>query len=300
MCYYIIDNNKMIITLEAITLNNSDFIEHQTEKEFLESYDISKFDRPSVTTDVVIFTIRNEENDNYRRDGKRKLSMLLIKRGEYPYINCWALPGGFLRADETVEECAFRETVEETGICPTSIMPVGTFSEINRDPRGRIISNAFLSIITSGCENIRGGEDAVDAKWFDVEFERNDDGNYLLSLRCGDIVLRAVLSEISKKFGIARYSIIDSGTLAFDHASIIGAALTALRSCIGDFEVAFDFLPEKFTLTQLQCVQETILNVSMLPANFRRKAAEFVEETDEYITGAGHRPAKLYRKKIAI
>lgn len=176
-------------------------------------------------------------------------------------------------------------------------MPVGTFSEIERDPRGRIISNAYVSIITADSENIKGGDDADDAKWFDVEFDKNENGEYSLILKYSDIELKAVLKEVSNKFGVTKYRIIDSGTLAFDHASIIAAALTALRKCIGDFEVMFDFLPETFTLTELQCVQETILNVSMLPANFRRKAAEYVEETDEYVTGAGHRPAKLYRRK---
>lgn len=267
------------------------------EQKFLKNYDITKYDRPSVTTDIAAFTIRNEESENYRRDGKRKLSLMLIKRGEFPFKSHWALPGGFLKPNETVEQCAVRETVEETGIEPSAIMPVGTFSEIDRDPRGRIISNAYVSIITADSEKIRGGDDAADAKWFDVEFEKSENGECSLTLKYSEIELKAVLKEISNKFGVTKYRIIDSGTLAFDHASIIAAALTALRKCIGDFEVMFDFLPEKFTLTELQCVQETILNVSMLPANFRRKAAEYVEETDEYITGAGHRPAKLYRRK---
>lgn len=268
------------------------------EQEFLQKYDITKYDRPSVTTDIAAFTIRNEESSNYRRDGKRKLSMLLIKRGEFPYKGHWALPGGFLKPNETVEQCAVRETVEEAGIEPSSIMSIGTFSETKRDPRGWVISNAFVSIITSGLDNIRGGDDAVDAKWFDVEFEKGESGDCSLILKHSDIELKAVLKEVSNKFGITKYSIIDSGTLAFDHAAIIAAALTALRKCIGDFEVLFDFLPEKFTLSELQCVQETVLNVSMLPANFRRKAAEYVEETDEQIKGMGHRPAKLYRRKI--
>ena len=244
------------------------------EQEFLKNYDITKYDRPSVTTDIAAFTIRNEESENYRRDGKRKLSLMLIKRGEFPFKGHWALPGGFLKPTETVEQCAVRETVEETGISPSAIMPVGTFSEIERDTRGRIISNAYVSIITADSENIKGGDDADDAKWFDVEFDKNENGEYSLILKYSDIELQAVLKEVSNKFGVTKYRIIDSGTLAFDHASIIAAALTALRKCIGDFEVMFDFLPETFTLTELQCVQETILNVSMLPANFRRKAAE--------------------------
>lgn len=89
----------------------------------------------------------------------------------------------------------------------------------------------------------------------------------------------------------------DSGNLAFDHARIIATALTALREGAKNFETIFDFLPEKFTLTVLKKVQETIMNISILPANFRRKIGDYVVETDEYTQGARHRSAKLYRRK---
>lgn len=277
-------------------MNNSKC--YSSEEEFFASYDFQKFDRPSVAADIVAFTIRSVEEENYRLCEKNKLSLLLVKRGEYPFKGNWALPGGFLRSCETIEECVVRETVEETGIEPSSIMPVGVFSEVDRDPRGRVISNAFVSVITNGTENVRGGDDAADAKWFDVELDKNEDGLYELRLTNDESALKALLREDNMPFGTTKFRILDSGTLAFDHASIIAAALSSLRKCIGNFELVFDFLPEKFTLTQLRCVQETVLNVSMLAANFRRKASGYVEETDEYITGAGHRPAKLYRKKL--
>ena len=85
--------------------------------------------------------------------------------------------------------------------------------------------------------------------------------------------------------------------LAFDHAAIIASALSLLRIQAKDYDVIFDFLPEKFTLTALQRVQETILNVSVLPANFRRKISDYVIETNEFTVGAGHRPAKLFTRK---
>ena len=93
------------------------------------------------------------------------------------------------------------------------------------------------------------------------------------------------------------FRIIDSGDLAFDHAAMIGMALAALRSEAKNYDMIFDFLPEKFTLTAFQKVQETIMNVSILPANFRRMVSCYVEETDEYVRGEGHRPAKLYKRK---
>ena len=89
----------------------------------------------------------------------------------------------------------------------------------------------------------------------------------------------------------------DNGQLAFDHASMIAAALSALRAEAKNYETVFDFLPEKFTLTEFQKVQETIMNASILPANFRRMVSGYVEETDEYDRGSGHRPAKLYKRK---
>ncbi len=268
------------------------------EREFLENYDITIYDRPSVTADIAIFTIRNDESENYRRDAQKHLSVLLIKRGEYPYKNCWAFPGGFLKIDETIEQCVMRETIEETGITPSSIVPIGVFSDIDRDPRGRIISNAFASIITENLENIIGGDDAVQASWFDVSFDKTDNGIYNLTLKNSQTTICTQLREISSKFEQFRYVIEGGESLAFDHSAILASALSALKKYAENFEVVFDFLPEKFTLTQMMCVQETLLNASQLSANFRRKVAAYVEETDEYVTGVGHRPAKLYKKRI--
>ncbi len=268
-----------------------------SEKEFLSNYKITDYERPSLTTDIVAFMIRSEESGNYKRDSENRLSILLIKRGAHPYKDFWALPGGFLHPGETIEECAFREIVEETSVKPVSLMPVGTFSEPGRDPRGWIISNAFASIISE--ESIRqvGGDDASDAQWFDIRFDHDRNGKYHLSLSLGEDKIEAVLSEEETRFGRTKFSLSDSGGLAFDHAKIIATALTALREYAKDFDMIFDFLPEKFTLTELQRVQETIMNIQILPANFRRKISGLVTETEEYTQGAGHRPAKLYRRR---
>lgn len=269
----------------------------QSEQEYLSSYTIGDYERPSVAADVAAFMIRREDEDSYRKDPAGNLSILLVKRAEHPFLGSWALPGGFLRSSETIEECALREITEETNVTPASIMPIGVFSEIDRDPRGRIISNAFASIISEDFVNEIGGDDAEAAAWFRVRFEQEQSGRYILVLSHNEINLKAALEESKSRFGKMSFKIIDAGGIAFDHAKIIAAALTALRNEAKNFEGLFDFLPEKFTLTALQKVQETIMGISVLPANFRRKAAEYVVETDEYTTGAGHRPAKLYRKK---
>ncbi len=268
-----------------------------TENEFLAEYKLSDYERPSVTADVAAFMIRSGEKTSYRKDPEHKLSLLLIRRGGHPYKGMWALPGGFMQSDETVEECALREIMEETSVRPVSIMPVGIFSQPGRDPRGWIISSAYVSIISEESVKQVACDDASDAQWFNVSFEEEEDGIFRLSLSYEDIVLNAVLAEKSASFGRTMFDIVDSGSLAFDHAAIIAAALMALRSAAKSFETVFDFLPEKFTLSALQKVQETIMNVSMLPANFRRMVSKYVEETGEYLRGDGHRPAMLFRRR---
>ena len=268
----------------------------QTEQEFLKNYNISDYERPSLTADIVAFMVRSEENGT-RKDSYSKLCVLLIKRGGYPFKDQWALPGGFFQPGETLEECALREVREETNVTPASLMPVGIFSDPGRDPRGWIVSGAYASIISEESVKQAGGDDASDAQWFDIGFYRENDGRYRLDLKYKDTELRAVLEETETKFGKTSFSIADSGGLAFDHAKIIASALTALRESAKSFDAIFDFLPEKFTLTQLQRVQETVMNISVLPANFRRKITDYVIETDEYIRGESHRPAKLYMKK---
>lgn len=268
-----------------------------SEKDFLADYNIKDYERPSVTADVAAFMISSDEKVSYRKNPENKLMLLLIKRGGYPFKDMWALPGGFLQKGETIEECAFREIHEETNVMPTALMPVGVFSKAGRDPRGWIISNAYVSVISEESVKQVGMDDASDAQWFGISFDRSDDGRYCLSLTFEDVELRAVLAEEKTRFGRTEFRIIESGGLAFDHAAIIAMALTVLRNEAKNYETIFDFLPEKFTLTALQKVQETIMNVSILPANFRRMVSGYVEETDEYVRGEGHRPAKLYRQR---
>ncbi len=301
--YYQVVNNRMIITrgVSIIDIRELYAKRRDTEEEeaYLASYNLNKYFRPSVSTDIAAFMIQNKSEENYRKAKKTSLSLLLVKRGQHPFKNYWALPGGFMREEESIEECAYREIVEETGIKPISMKPVGVFSELGRDPRGRIISNAFASILCDEAGEAAGGDDAADAKWFDITLEQRED-YYYLELESGEISISAVLMETCSEFGSKRFEIMECNGLAFDHAAIISTALCELRKDVLDFDILFDFLPKKFTLLNLQQVQEIILNKTILPANFRRKVADYVEETEEYATGAGHRPAKLYiRRKMA-
>lgn len=278
----IIENNKQI-----------------EEDLFLKGYDFNKYEKPSVTVDIAAFSVLCQESENYKQLADTRLTLLLIKRGEHPFKDKWALPGGFLKGNETIEECAYREIKEETNIEPSAIMPIGVFSEINRDPRGRIISNAFTSIITKQNINLCEGGDAAEAKWFNVKLiKQGEITNLYLAGVQGEDNFKIVLKEKKNKYKTIDYDIIEDDKLAFDHSKIIAIALYQLRKEIERFDLIFDFLPEKFTLTDLQKVQEAVLDKKLLPANFRRKVSVFIEETDEYVTGAGHRPAKLFVKKI--
>lgn len=274
-----------------------------SEEEFLKNYDYRKYPRPSVTVDIVVFGVLGEDGGSYRKDEEKSISLLLVKRGGHPFMGKWALPGGFLREDdESVEKCAEREIFEETNVKPRSLMPIGTFSGKERDPRGWIISNAFVSVVEEDCVNAHGGDDAEDARWFKgnltkIEGESGRD-LYKLEMRNGDTVLSAILEKTGCQFGRDIFKLVSGDDFAFDHALIIATAFSMLRKVAEDFDVLFDFLPEKFTLTSLQKVQETILGVPLLAANFRRKIEKLVVETDEYTSGAGHRPAKLFRKRV--
>ena len=286
------------------------------EQEYLSKYDISQYARPSLATDMAIYSIFAEAKDNIRKLPKQELKLLLIKRANYPYLNHWALPGGFCRPTEDVYETAKRELFEETNVQNAYLNLVGTFGEVNRDPRGWIISNTFLALIDAKSCALRAGTDAWEAKWFTVELSRkqlrkeigengaNIETEYELNLvhEESDIRLSAKLIE-HKQFcnyhETVHYEIIESHQIAFDHAKLILYTLLALRENVKkDSKLVFDLLPELFTLTQLQNAFELILEEKLLTPNFRRKIADYVIETDQSVEGAGHRPAKLFKRNI--
>ncbi len=265
------------------------------EEAFLSSYDITAYERPSVTTDIAVFSVFEEKIDNHRKDSQARLHILLIKRGTHPYVNCWALPGGFLRPTETIEACAARELREETNLCLPVLIPIGVLSDPDRDPRGRIISNAFVSVINQKAA-VTAGTDALNAAWFALDYTVVGD-RLRFTLTGDEAQLSAELVNVKTPFGQTSFEEVSNDGLAFDHAKIIAMALFSLRERLEEGNIAFAFLPESFTLSALQRVYEIIGGAPLLAANFRRKTAHLVTETDDFTEGAGHRPARLFIRK---
>ena len=210
-------------------------------------YDPNQYERPSVTVDVVTFTLRDHD-----------LKVLLIRRKHPPFAGYWAIPGGFVQMDESLEAGALRELEEETGVCDVYIEQLYTFGQPNRDPRTRVITVAYFALVPAGAlPALQAGDDAADAQW---------------------------------------WSMYDLPPLAFDHAEILDYALTRLRYKLEYSAVRFELLPEKFTLSELQSTYEVILGEKLDRGNFRKKLhkAAVVEPTRDY-RNTGGRPARLYR-----
>lgn len=141
-----------------------------TEAEYLGNYQADDFKHPSVATDMAIFTITEKAEANYRKLSEKQLSILLIQRGVHPYLGYWALPGGFVRPDETTDQAAKRELFEETGLKQVYMEQLYTFSDPGRDPRTWVMSCSYMALIDSSQFHLQAGDDADNAKWFSVSF----------------------------------------------------------------------------------------------------------------------------------
>lgn len=284
-----------------------------TEREFLEQYKAGNYERPSVTTDMVIFTVTAEEADSYRKLPEKELRVLLIRRGGHPFLGKWALPGGFVQPNETTEQAAVRELHEETGVEDVYLEQLYTFSDIGRDPRTWVISCSYMALINSDKLELKAGDDAADAAWFKVSYrplrekkELIEDGyiktlEYELKLSSEEKELSAVVARTvtAKTTSTGTdYEIVSNDGLAFDHAKIIAYAIERLRGKVNYTDITLHLMPKLFTLTELQQVYEVVLDKELLKAAFRRKVADLVAETDHYTENAGHRPSRLYRRKM--
>jgi 8-oxo-dGTP diphosphatase len=206
-----------------------------------------EYARPALTVDCVVFGVDADD-----------LRVLLIQRGLAPFEGQWALPGGFVRIDETLEDAARRELEEETGLGKVFLEQLYTFGAADRDPRERVVSVAYYALVNLRDHHVHAATDARDAAWFGVN---------------------------------------DVPRLAFDHADILQTALERLRGKLRYQPIGFELLPKKFTLTQLQNLYELVLERELDKRNFRKRvlAMDLLVETDELERDVAHRAARLYR-----
>lgn len=210
-------------------------------------YDVTKYERPSVTIDVLMMSLR-----------QRDLQILLIKRGSWPYEGMWAIPGGFVNIDESLESAAKRELQEETGVQDVYLEQLYTFGDPGRDPRTRVITVVYFALLDAERVQVKAATDAADVSWF---------------------------------------SVYELPPLAFDHAGIVEYALNRLRGKLDYTTIAFNLLPDQFTLRELQRVYEIILHKRLDKRNFRKKilSTGILEDTGDKKMEGTHRPARLYR-----
>lgn len=285
-----------------------------TEEEFLRSYRPGDYERPSLTVDMLIFTVLSSAPENYRRTADKTLQVLLIRRGEHPFLGSWAVPGGFVGIHESIDEAAKRELKSETGVDHAYLEQLYTWGEVGRDPRMRVVSCSYMALVDRSQLLLQAGEDADDARWFDVSSEilseeitplpdgERRERRIRIVLENEDVRLEPVVQVTEHREGHGRTlsrEVEDSGGLAFDHAKMIQYGIERLRSKLEYTDIAFALMPQLFTLSELQRVYEVILGKPLLAAAFRRKIAGRVEETEEYTREGGHRPSKLYRYRQA-
>ena len=264
-----------------------------TEKEFLEHYKTQVYEKISVTTDLLIFSVSDSPQDNYRKLSDKSFSIYLLKRDEHPFKDKWSLPGGFVDPKtESLEDCAERVLQKKTGLKKLYMEQLYTFGNLNRDPRTRIISTAYMSLID---KNRLSDDISTSDNWFNITVK--DDKKFTLT-NMNDEKLKFSFS-VPKHGNVFQPNIqpeIESNDIAFDHALIIAAGVLRLKNKIEYTDLVFHLLPDSFTLTELQNAYEAILGKKLLAPAFRRMIASDVEKTGEVRQGAGHRPSALFRR----
>ncbi|WP_341347549.1 NUDIX domain-containing protein [Paenibacillus sp. FSL H3-0469] len=280
------------------------------EEQFLKNYNAGNYERPSVTVDMLIFTVMEQEQNNYRKLAEKSLQLLLIQRGEHPFLGQWALPGGFVGINESVEEAARRELYSETNIDNIYMEQLYTWGDVERDPRMRVISCSYMALVDRKSLKVQAGDDAAAAGWFDVSYNILETRREVLEqdVRQETLVEIILESEQEKLSGVVKLTetiqghvrqvsreIVRSAGFSFDHLLMVQYAIERLRGKAEYTDIIFNLMPPLFTLSELQRVYEIILGKELLAAAFRRKIAERVIETDQSTRDAGHRPSKLYR-----
>ena len=270
--------------------------EYNSEEEFLKNYDSSIFEKLSMTADILILSVSSKDSNNYRKTDKKMMSVLLVKRDDYPYKDKWCLPGGFLDPKkETLEECAKRVLKRETNLEDIYLEQLFTFDSVNRDPRMRIVSTAYVALIDKN----ELKQDVKNALWFDITLMEEKDGVVFLVLDNGEETISLQVNKILRNKITDRYDYVSKSNsmIAFDHDIVIVSGIEKIKEKVNSSDIVFNMMPEYFTLGDLQQVYEVLLGKKLLDAPFRRIIASKVEKTDKMKTGEGHRPSYLFRYK---
>jgi 8-oxo-dGTP diphosphatase len=234
-----------------------------TERAYLEAYLPEEFPRPLVT--VVVAALSTHDGH---------LWALVIKRRDHPFINSWALPGGFVRMTESLDQAASRLLVEEAGLKDVYLEQLYTFGEPQRDPRTRVITVAYYALIAWRQLQPLQSEGQPTLMKLDVEWSGETGGPVDLIDHKGK-----------------------HQSIAFDHADVLGMAVKRIRGKLDYVPIGFQLLPARFALRQLQEVHETVLDRPLNKDSFRRRmlASGLLEATGELEEDVDHRPAELYR-----
>jgi 8-oxo-dGTP diphosphatase len=227
--------------------------------------DLLAYDRPSVTVDLVLMSIVETAP-----------AVLLMKRQDPPFAGAWALPGGFVRIDESLDGAVRRILADKARMEGVYVEQLYTFGALDRDPRARVITTAYLALLSAE--------------------------SFAHALRIApDLKLAKVVTSWSGEAGGPARAEIENAPapLAFDHAEILGTAMLRLRGKLDYSDVAFALLPETFTLRQLQDIYEAVLGVSLNKPAFRRRMLDkgWLEATGARESGASFRPAELFRRR---
>lgn len=269
--------------------------EYKSEAEFLKDYDSSQYEKLSITTDILLFSVSDGIKENYRKLNEKHFSILLVKRNTYPFKDKWCLPGGFVGIQETIDDAAIRVLASETNLHNIYMEQLYTFGDINRDPRMRVISTSYMALVD---KNKLSDTLALKASWFNVMI-LEDEKEMHITLDNGTEVIKFVAKKrlLSKTTERYAYEIVNDDKLAFDHAHTIVVGITRLKNKVHYSDIVFNMMPEYFTLGELQQVYEVILDKKLLDPAFRRIIANKVEKTTKMKTGEGHRPSALFRYK---
>ena len=246
------------------------------------------------TNDLVIFGVDSRRDDNLRSLPRKYLSILLVKRNKTPYKNKWCLPGGFIKNNETSKEASIRVLKKETGLENVYLQQISVNDDVKRDPRGRIISTTYMALIdrTLIQDNLLD-----EAEWFDL-YTVEDKNIIKVTLTNGkeEINFNVLKEEVDKLTNNYEYKLEDK-KLAFDHDKILVSSLMELRNKVNDTDIVFHLMPTLFTIGELKQVYELLLGKSLINSVFRRKIAEKIELTKEYVKTGGHRPSLLCKYK---